>query len=75
MKTMEYIVIKALEDGLNVLSIDSSEGKPVVNERLDEGELLILPLKENYLGLRIRGKAEVNTVHGKTYGSSKILFT
>jgi transcription attenuation protein (tryptophan RNA-binding attenuator protein) len=72
---MEYIVIKAQEDGLNVLSIDSNEGGPVVNERLDEGEVLILPLRESYLGLRIRGKAEVDTVHGKVYGASKILFT
>jgi transcription attenuation protein (tryptophan RNA-binding attenuator protein) len=71
---MEYVVIKALEDGVNVLSITSNEGAPVLNERLDEGEIFLLILNADYLGIRIRGKAEVDTVHGKATGDSKILF-
>ena len=72
---MEYVVIKALEDGVNVLSIISNEGVPVLNERLDEGEVFLLQLTEGYLGIRIRGKAEIDTVHGKVFGESKILFS
>ena len=72
---MEYVVIKALEDGVNVLSIISNEGVPVLNERLDEGEIFLLLLSEGYLGIRIRGKAEIDTVHGKVVGESKILFS
>ncbi len=72
---MEYIVIKAMEDGVSVLSIMSNEGSPVLNERLDEGEIFILLLSEGYLGIRIRGKAEVDSVHGKAVGESNILFS
>jgi len=72
---MEYVVIKALEDGVNVLSIISNEGVPVLNERLDEGEIFLLMLSEGYLGVRIRGKAEIDTTHGKVIGESKILFS
>ena len=72
---MEYVVIKALEDGVSVLSIMSTEGSPVLNERLDKGELFLLQLADGYLGIRIRGKAELDTVHGHVSGESKILFT
>ena len=71
---MDYVIVKALEDGVNVSSIVSNDTTPVMNERLDEGEVLLLMLNEDYLGIRIRGKAEVDTVHGKIKGESKILF-
>ena len=71
---MEYVIVKALEDGVNVSSIVSAEATPVLNERLDEGEIFLLLLDEEYLGIRIRGKVEVDTIHGKVIGESKILF-
>ena len=71
---MEYVVVKALEDGVNVSSIVSAEATPVLNERLDEGEIFLLLLDEDYRGIRIRGKVEVDTIHGKVIGESKILF-
>jgi transcription attenuation protein (tryptophan RNA-binding attenuator protein) len=71
---MDYVIIKALEDGVNVSSIISDESAPVLNERLDKGEVFLLILDDDYLGIRIRGKAEIDTVHGKVTGESKILF-
>ncbi len=71
---MEYILVKAMEDGVNVSSIVLNEVSPVLNERLDEGEVLLLALREEYLGVRVRGKAEVHTVHGTVIGESQILF-
>jgi hypothetical protein len=71
---MEYIVVKALEDGVNVSSIVSNESAPVLNERMDTGEVLVLTFSNNYLGIRVRGKTEVTTVHGTVIGESKILF-
>jgi len=74
MKQIEYVVVKALEDGVNISSVVSSDGIPVLNERLDEGEIFLLVISDNYLGVRIRGKAEVDTVLGKAIGESRILF-
>lgn len=71
---MEYVLVKALEDGVNVSSIVSNEAGPVLNERLDEGEVFLLTLRDEYLGIRMRGKVEVHTVHGILTGESKILF-
>ena len=71
---MEYVLVKALEDGVNVSSVVSNERAPVLNERLDAGEVFILTLCEEYLGIRVRGKAEVYTAHGKVIGESQILF-
>ena len=73
-KPLEYVVIKALEDGVNISSVISNDGIPVLNERLDEGEIFLLVISENYLGVRIRGKAEIDTALGKVIGESRILF-
>ena len=55
------IVIKALEDGVIVLfsSADNSENTPP--ERLDCGEVLVLPMPERHPAIRIRGRAEIYT--------------
>ncbi len=53
----------------------ATQDPPILNERLDEGEIFLLMVKNEFLGYRIRGKAQVNTVHGKVDGESKILFS
>jgi len=55
------LIIKALEDGVNVLfSPDDDSGNPP-HERLDKGEVLIIAAPEKQKGVRIRGHAEVYT--------------
>jgi len=53
------IIIKALEDGVMVLfsSVEGTECSPP--ERLDNGEVLLLPIPDRYPGIRIRGHAHV----------------
>ena len=53
------LLIKALEDGVNVLFVSHDENKSAPPERLDKGEVLIIAAPEDRDGVRIRGHAEV----------------
>jgi hypothetical protein len=60
MSQQPTIIIKALEDGVIVLfSIPEIESYPP--ERMDKGEVLLLPMPDKYPGIRIRGHAQVYT--------------
>jgi hypothetical protein len=55
------VIVKALEDGVSVL-FSTAEGNDVPTpERLDRGEVMILPGPGKHDRLHIRGHAEVYT--------------
>jgi hypothetical protein len=55
------IVIKALEDGVIVL-FSCTEGADTPSpERLDKGEVLLLPAPDRYHSIQVRGHALVHT--------------
>lgn len=63
----EYIVIKALENGVTIIGL--TRGKDTRfhhTEKLDKGELMIAQFTEHTSAIKIRGKVELLTKHGKT---------
>lgn len=60
-----YIVIKALENGINIIGL--TRGKDTRfhhTEKLDAGEVYIAQFTEITSAIKIKGKAEVYTSHG-----------
>jgi transcription attenuation protein (tryptophan RNA-binding attenuator protein) len=69
-KTMDvnadYILIKALEDGVTIIGL--TRGKDTKfnhTEKLDKGEILAAQFTENVSAMKIRGNAEIMSKHGK----------
>lgn len=61
----EYIVIKALEDGVTIIGLTRGDATRFHHsEKLDKGEVMIAQFTENTSAVKIRGKAEVMTRHG-----------
>ena len=61
-----YIVIRALENGVNIIGL--TRGKDTKfhhTEKLDAGEVYIAQFTEITSAIKIKGKAEVFTNHGK----------
>ena len=61
-----YIVIKALENGVNIIGL--TRGKDTKfhhTEKLDAGEVYIAQFTEITSAIKIKGKAEVFSNHGK----------
>jgi len=62
----EYIVIKALEDGVTVTGVTrGTENKFLHTEKLDCGEIWVAQFTENISAMKIRGEAVVLTKHGE----------
>jgi transcription attenuation protein (tryptophan RNA-binding attenuator protein) len=62
----ELIVIKAWEEGVTVIGL--TRGKETIiqhTEKLDSGEVWISQFTEHVSAVKIRGKAEIFTRHGK----------
>jgi transcription attenuation protein (tryptophan RNA-binding attenuator protein) len=61
----DYIVIKALEDGVNIIGMTRGRDTRFHHtEKLDSGEVMIAQFTENTSAVKIRGKAQVNTAYG-----------
>jgi transcription attenuation protein (tryptophan RNA-binding attenuator protein) len=64
-KTNEFFVIKAKENGVNVIGL--TRGKDTRfhhSEKLDKGEVMIAQFTEHTSAVKIRGKAVIQTRHG-----------
>lgn len=62
----DYIVIKAEENGVNVIGL--TRGKDTRfhhTEKLDKGEVLLAQFTENTSAMKIRGKATILCKHGQ----------
>lgn len=61
----EYIVIKALENGVTIIGLTRGrDTKFHHTEKLDKGEVLIVQFTLHTSAIKIRGKVEVMTRHG-----------
>lgn len=62
----DYIVIKANDDGVNVIGLTrGSDTKFHHSEKLDKGEVLIAQFTEHTSAIKIRGNAKVLTQFGE----------
>jgi transcription attenuation protein (tryptophan RNA-binding attenuator protein) len=62
----EYVIIKALENGVNIIGL--TRGKDTKfhhTEKLDKGEVLLAQFTENTSAIKIRGKAVIFCRHGE----------
>lgn len=61
----EFIVIKALENGVNVIGLTRGEStKFHHSEKLDKGEIMIAQFTEHTSAIKVRGKAIIQTNNG-----------
>lgn len=62
----EYVVIKALENGVTIIGL--TRGKDTRfhhSEKMDEGEIMIAQFTEHTSAIKIRGRVELLTRHGR----------
>jgi transcription attenuation protein (tryptophan RNA-binding attenuator protein) len=68
----DYIVIKALEDGVNVIGLTrGADTRFHHSEKLDKGEVLIAQFTEHTSAIKVRGKAIIQTNHGEIHSEGK----
>jgi len=64
--TSDFIVIKALEDGVNVIGLTRGTNTRFHHsEKLDKDEVMIAQFTEHTSAVKIRGKAIIQTSHGE----------
>jgi transcription attenuation protein (tryptophan RNA-binding attenuator protein) len=62
----DYVVIKAIEDGVSVIGLTrGSDTKFHHSEKLDKGEVLIAQFTEHTSAIKIRGNAKILTQLGE----------
>ncbi|HEY4552754.1 MAG TPA: trp RNA-binding attenuation protein MtrB [Bacillaceae bacterium] len=62
----DFIVIKALEDGVNVIGLTrGSDTRFHHSEKLDTGEVMIAQFTEHTSAIKIRGNAKLFTSMGE----------
>lgn len=68
----DFIVIKALEDGVNVIGLTrGSDTRFHHSEKLDEGEVMIAQFTEHTSAIKIRGNAKILTAYGNIDSNKK----
>ncbi|MDD4344178.1 MAG: trp RNA-binding attenuation protein MtrB [Eubacteriales bacterium] len=61
----DYIVIKALENGVNISGITRGRDTKLHHtEKIDKNEILIAQFTEQTSAMKIRGNVELYTKHG-----------
>ena len=70
-KDDDYIVVKAKENGVQVIGLTRGQDTKFHHtEKLDKGEVLIAQFTSHTSAVKIRGKAEILTKHGKVESES-----
>lgn len=68
----DYIVIKAIEDGVNVIGLTrGSDTRFHHSEKLDKGEVMIAQFTEHTSAIKVRGKALIQTAIGELESEAK----
>lgn len=68
----DYIVIKALEDGVNIMGLTrGSDTRFHHTEKLNKGEVYIAQFTEFTSAVKINGNAEIYTKHGVLNSETK----
>ncbi|KJS23614.1 MAG: transcription attenuation protein MtrB [Clostridiaceae bacterium BRH_c20a] len=61
----EYIVVKALDNGVNLSGLTRGrDTKFHHTEKLDRGEVMIVQFTEQTSAIKIKGRARIFTTHG-----------
>ncbi|TDQ41536.1 trp RNA-binding attenuation protein MtrB [Aureibacillus halotolerans] len=69
-KQGDYIVIKAEEDGVNVIGLTRGTSTRFHHsEKLDKGEVMIAQFTEHTSAIKIRGKAVIQTNVGEVHSN------
>ncbi|MCP8616705.1 trp RNA-binding attenuation protein MtrB [Salirhabdus salicampi] len=64
----DFFVIKALEDGVNVIGLTrGSDTRFHHSEKLDKGEVMIAQFTEHTSAVKVRGKAYIQSSHGEIH--------
>ena len=72
MTQSDYIVIKAKEDGVNVIGFTRGDDtKFHHSEKLDHGEVMVAQFTEHTSAMKIRGEAEIHTANGVVSSEGK----
>ena len=62
----DYIVVKALEDGVNIMGLTRGQNTKFHHtEKLDKGEVYVAQFTQMTSAIKVNGKAEILTKHGK----------
>ncbi len=71
--TADFVVVKAMENGVSVIGLTrGQETRFAHSEKLDEGEVWISQFTEYTSAIKIRGKAEILTAHGRIVSGKDI---
>ncbi len=69
---MDYIVIKAIEDGVNVIGLTrGTDTRFHHSEKLDKGEVMIAQFTDHTSAIKVRGKATILTSYGEVESENK----
>jgi transcription attenuation protein (tryptophan RNA-binding attenuator protein) len=70
--TGDYIVIKAQDDGVNVIGLTrGTDTRFHHSEKLDKGEVMIAQFTEHTSAIKIRGNALIKTFYGDVESETK----
>lgn len=71
MQNGEYFIVKALDHGVQVIGLTRGQDTRFHHtEKLDKGEVIIAQFTDHTSAVKIRGKAEIVTKHGKIESGS-----
>ncbi|MBL4954132.1 trp RNA-binding attenuation protein MtrB [Neobacillus sp. OS1-32] len=72
LQTNDYVVIKANDDGVNVIGLTrGTDTKFHHSEKLDKGEVLVAQFTEHTSAIKIRGNAQILTQFGEINSEQK----
>ncbi|MDQ0155225.1 trp RNA-binding attenuation protein MtrB [Robertmurraya andreesenii] len=70
--TGEYVLIKAIEDGVNVIGLTrGTDTRFHHSEKLDKGEVMIAQFTEHTSAIKVRGHARIMTAYGEMESDSR----
>lgn len=62
----DYIIVKAMEDGVTLIGLTRGrETRFHHTEKLDRGEVMLVQFTQTTSAMKIRGKAEILSKHGR----------
>jgi transcription attenuation protein (tryptophan RNA-binding attenuator protein) len=72
MNSNDYVVIKAAEDGVNVIGLTrGTDTRFHHSEKLDKGEVMIAQFTDHTSAIKVRGKATILTSYGEMESDNK----
>jgi transcription attenuation protein (tryptophan RNA-binding attenuator protein) len=72
MTQSDYIVIKAKEDGVNVIGLTRGDDTKFHHtEKLDRGEVMVAQFTEHTSAMKIRGDADIHNANGVVSSEGK----